>query len=180
MNDVSRKNGSRLAVAILEVMWDWRSMTSDAGYVERAPGYFRINQDNLTGGRIYDWLGPRGEYYDDLLVTNACPELVSSARGRGTPDPKWLRENLRELWPFSLLLICGRVAQNTFQLNMIPDGLYSQSKGRCRIVEVPHPAARVWSRKSLNLAGQFIRDGKTSISLSFRDGRLVGSSFIPF
>lgn len=162
----------RKVVAILEVMWDWRSMTSSAGYEERAPGYYRINPDNFTGSRLYDWLGTEGQYYDDLLVTNACPQLVCSPTQRGTPDKTWLRDNIKELLPFELLLVCGRVAQRTYEQGWIPRDI--------RIIELPHPAARVWTRESLAFAKRLIQEGKSSLCLEFRAGRLVAEPLIPF
>lgn len=166
---------TKKVVAILQVMWDWNSMTSDAGYVEQAPSYYRINPDNRTGSRLYAWLGKKGEYYNDLLVTNACPELVTSAKGRGKPDKKWLEENLRELWPFDTLLVCGRVAQETFA--EVPWNMIERS---CRIVETPHPVARMWSNRSLDRAGLFIREGTSDVTLRFEDGYLRAYPFLPF
>lgn len=122
------------AVAILEVMWDWRAMTSSAGYTQQAPSSFSINQHNHTGSRLYDWLGSEWEG----TVTNACPELVSSAKGRGKPDVVWLHNNLSDLQPFDLLLVCGRVAQRTYEQE---SSWYK--RGNERVVYTPHPAARV-------------------------------------
>lgn len=149
------------AVAILEVMWDWEAKTSSAGYAETAPPYFSINPHNFTGRRLYSWLG-----HSDLLVTNACPELVSSARGRGTPDPGWLQDNLLDLEPFELLLVCGRVAQATY------DRAWAK---KVRTIEVPHPAARCWTRKGLDFTTRIIREGTLSLSLNYVSGRLVAT-----
>lgn len=158
-----------LAVVILEVMWDWNSKTSSAGYIERAPEYFRINPHNLSGSRIYRWLGKPGEYVDDVLVTNACPELVSSARGRGKPDVVWLHNNLADLQPFKLLLVCGKVAQATY----LQESSWYQREEE-RVVCLPHPAARNWSRDSLAFAGRLIREGKSDLQLSLsRSGKLT-------
>src|SRR5258708_133644 len=96
-------------VAILESMWDWRQMTSSAGYQE-APRFFRISPLNFSGKRLYRIVGERA----NLFVTNSCRELCSSANHHGTPDANWLRENLILLEPFDVLLICGKVAQATF------------------------------------------------------------------
>lgn len=145
------------AVAILEVMWDWRARTSAAGYQERAPRWFDINPHNFTGRRLHRWL----EHFDDFKVTNACPQLVSSAKGRGTPDSAWLSENLIALQPFDLLLVCGRVAQETYKR--------ADAVG-ARIIELPHPAARCWNRQGLDLVGTTIKDSVASgvISVSGR------------
>lgn len=163
----------RRVVAILEVMWDWRAKTSSAGYAERAPEYYIINHENLTGSRLYAWLGKQGEHFDELLVTNACPELVSSASQRGTPDPNWLAANMKSLEPYDLLLVCGRVAQETYRIPNRATG--------ARIIELPHPAARMWSTKSLATAGEYIRSGsKVDLELFFRNGRLTARNLIPF
>jgi hypothetical protein len=82
----------KLCLAILEVMWDWRGMTSGAGYDQfQSPRIYEINPVNFTGSRLYWFLDSTGY---DLRVTNACPQLVTSADKRGTPDPKWLKANL--------------------------------------------------------------------------------------
>ncbi|HEX8224457.1 MAG TPA: hypothetical protein VF605_11635 [Allosphingosinicella sp.] len=124
-------NGGKRIVAVLESMWDWRQMTSGAGYKE-APRSFRINPDNYSGKRLYRIVG-RGA---DLLVTNACRELCGSASHHGTPDPAWLRENLELLAPFSLLLVCGKVAQATYASSGYEFGPK---------IDMPHPAARMWT-----------------------------------
>lgn len=145
-------------VAVLETMWDWRQMTSGAGYRE-APRYFRINPDNFSGRRLYRLVGPDAR----LLVTNACRELATSAKGHGTPDPVWLGENLHildspraafdnvpravalsaeaELVPrIDVLLVCGKVAQAAYKAcGYVP--------AKAGVIEMPHPAARaVWTR----------------------------------
>ena len=140
-------------VAILETMWDWRSMTSGAGRRE-APRYFRVNSQNHSGRRLYKLVGPEA----DLLVTNACRELVSHARKHGKPDPVWLGENLlildgagTVLWQrqfgmnsqIDVLLVCGKIAQRTYkECDYQPRG--------ARVIEIPHPAARgCWSREAI-------------------------------
>lgn len=131
-------------IAVLESMWDWRQMTSGAGYRE-APRSFRINPENYSGKRLYRIVGDSGE----LLVTNACRELCGSANHHGTPDPTWLRENLEILAPFDVLLVCGRVAQATY--------------ARCgydfeRMIEIPHPAARRWTHALIEDAARRVRE----------------------
>lgn len=119
-------------VAVLESMWDWRQMTSAAGYRE-APRHFRINPQNYSGKRLYRIAGADA----DLFVTNACRELCGSANHHGTPDPAWLRENLDILAPFDLLMVCGKVAQAT----------YARSGHEFeRLIQIPHPAARMWTQ----------------------------------
>lgn len=153
-------------------------MTSSAGYIERAPGFYHINPQNLTGSRLYRWLdrpqGALGGPFGRLYVTNACPELVTSAKGRGTPDVAWLSKNIQDIrstYDVGLIIVCGKVAQNTYNL---------RDTVGARVVEVPHPAARMWSNKSLALAGKWIREGTRDISLTIERGRLVCRDLIPF
>lgn len=153
-------------VAILETMWDWRGMTSSAGYVE-APRYFRINPENFSGRRLYKLIGPSAR----LLVTNACRELVTGPKHHGKPDPVWLGENLRLLdgvggelpgggivtddkWRIDCLLVCGKVAQQTFkQCGYAPKS--------ARVIEIPHPAARaVWTREFIEQRAREIQAAK--------------------
>lgn len=127
--------------AILETMWDWRGMTSGAGYGE-APRYFRINPQNFSGRRLYKLIGADAK----LLVTNACRELVRSAKQHGTPDPAWLADNLRILDGdrVDVLLVCGKVAQQTF-------AACGYKPRTATVLEIPHPAARrVWSREFID------------------------------
>lgn len=127
-------------VAILETMWDWRAKTSGAGYSE-APRYFRINPNNYSGKRLYRIVGPDAR----LLVTNACRELATSAKGHGKPDPEWLRGNLEHLdlnygYGFDVLLVCGKVAQAAYaRCGYVPQ--------LASVFEIPHPAARAhWTQ----------------------------------
>ena len=161
----------RKAVAIMDTMYDWRNMTTGAGYERIAPTYYRINPANLSGKRLYDWLGKRGQFFDDLVVTNACKELGTSSNSHGTPDPKWLEKNLLELYPFDLLLVCGKVAYETYHPGWAHDA---------RIVELPHPAARTWTKAALARAAWFIREGTVDYNLTLSQGRLIAKPIIPF
>lgn len=115
------------AVVILEVMWGETKA--------EAPGFFRINPYNFTGSRLYYFLG-----HEHFLVTNACREMVATAKGRGTPDPERLAKNLQRL-TYDLLLVCGLVARKTFnKCGHIPD---------CKVVYIKHPAARDWTTEQL-------------------------------
>ena len=162
---------TRRVVALLEVMYDWRGMTSGAGYEETAPPYYTINPDNKSGRVLYSWLGRQGEHYDELLVTNACPQLVTGPNQRGTPDKSWVSKNLKELAPFSLLLVCGAVAAKNY---------YQCDAENSRIIELPHPAARTWTREDLAFAGRLIRESQSSLWLHFRAGRLHAQILPPF
>lgn len=150
-------------VAILETMWDWRSMTSSAGY-QKAPRYFRINPNNFSGRRLYKLIDGNG----NLLVTNACMELASSAKEHGNPSPEWLAQNLQLMdvggvedhlnhtiqfnenvkqGKIDLLLVCGKVAQTTYKdCGYIPKN--------ATVIEMPHPAARAYWNKETILARQ--------------------------
>jgi len=130
-------------VAVLESMWDWRQMTTGAGYA-MAPRYFRINPENFSGRRLYRIVGDDA----NLFVTNSCRELCRSASHHGTPDAKWLRENLEILAPFDVLLVCGKVAQATY--------------AKCghefaKKLAIPHPAARMWTHSMLDAASETVR-----------------------
>ena len=114
------------AAAILETMW---------GTPGKAPGWFRINPQNHTGRRLYWLLG-----HKDLWCTNVCQQQVANAQQHGKPDPSWLERNLKRL-DMELLLVCGRIAQQTFAV--------CRYRPQCRIVEIPHPAARTWTKQSL-------------------------------
>lgn len=147
-------------VAVLESMWDWRAMTSGAGYSE-APRYFRINPENYSGRRLYRLIGEGC----NLLVTNACRELVRSAKEHGTPNPAWLAENLRLLdggddegrtGRVQVLLVCGKVAQETYRRC----GLVLP---KATVLEMPHPAARlVWTKDKIEAMAARIREAVTA------------------
>lgn len=129
------------AVAILETMWDWRGTTSGAGYKEAAR-YFRINPQNFSGKRLYSLVGPSAQ----LIVTNACRMLGTSANSHGKGDAQWLGENLRTIEsfarPIETLLVCGRIAQDTLRKS-------DYFPPFCRVVFMPHPAMRLWTREAL-------------------------------
>lgn len=124
-------------VAVLEVQW--------GAPRPEAPDFFRINPENRTGGILYDLLGHR-----NLIVTNACREVVARASDRGTPDPVRLHRNLTYLAPLRLLLVCGWVARNTYRRCG-----YEQAEP-FHVVVMPHPAAR-WRAESLVAARNVIR-----------------------
>lgn len=140
-----------LVVAVLDTMWDWKGLTSAAGYAQ-APRYFRINPNNFTGRRLYKLIGPMNH----LLVTDSCKELVSSSKEHGTPDPQWLSDNLQiinALRPIDILLICGKVAQRTFsEVSYVPEN--------ARILQIPHPAARTWTKDMIQAVSEGIQNGK--------------------
>lgn len=70
-------------VVVLEVMWGMRG--------DRPLPWFHINPRNHSGCRL---MGILGCGWRDFVVTNACPDIVYSARSRGTPSKAWLRDNL--------------------------------------------------------------------------------------
>lgn len=128
-------------LVILEVMWGW----SGIRYKE-APRTYHINPENFSGKRLYRLLGD-----DTFVVANACPEYVATANGKGTPDPVRLRSILKEHDP-DRVLVCGRVAQETFVRDMVRPGTV--------VVQMPHPAARGWTRAGLDVAQKAIAEGR--------------------
>jgi hypothetical protein len=130
-------------VAVLETMWDWRQRTSRAGYTQ-APRQYRINPANFTGKRLYRIVG----HDHELVVTNACPQLVTGPNQHGTPDPAWLLENLELIAPFDLLLVCGKVAEKTYGLS----GHEFE-----HTIFMPHPAARMWTHAMLDEMTEKVR-----------------------
>jgi len=116
-------------VVVLEVMW---GMPTDK--VQR---WFHINPYNHSGRRLIDIIG-----HQDFRVTNACPQLVHSARSKGKPSKEWLSANLSKLQT-DIVIVCGNVAQATFEPSMASGA---------QIVKLPHPAARSWSKKAVEQA----------------------------
>lgn len=120
-------------VAILDTMWGERK--------GRAPRFFKINPYNKSGKRLYKFVGPENAHR--LYVTNCCRELVTSANHHGKPDPHWLDENLERLNP-DIVLVCGKVAEETFnQTGRQHSGCHK------KIIYIPHPASRMWTKKQL-------------------------------
>lgn len=147
-------------VAVLETMWGWCGLEAD-----RTP-YFQINGENHTGKRLYWFLG-----HYNLLVTNACPETVGRSNDHGNPDKKWLRDNLTDLKRIKkpeLLLVCGTVAQRTFCDCDFP--ITNE-----RIIFLPHPAARMWTRDALDETQMLIQKDRRNLWLRFASGRFVVS-----
>ena len=122
-------------VAVLETMWGDRP--------GRAPRFFQINPDNNSGRRLYKLVGEEHQ----LLVTNACKELVTSANKHGKPDPKWLADNLSRAHKADIILVCGKVAQKTYWQAVELFALCVHSGQR--VYHIPHPAARRWTKKRL-------------------------------
>ncbi len=116
-------------VVVLEVMWGLRG--------DRPRRWFEINPYNHSGRRLISLVG-----HEHFVVTNACPDVVYSATGRGTPSKKWLQANLGFLQP-DVLLLCGNVAQSTFEEFMAPNA---------KVLRLMHPAARTWSMESIKKA----------------------------
>lgn len=117
-------------IVVLEVMW--------GDPEDEAPNFFWINTSwNHTGIRLAQMIGDRHVY-----VTNACRECVASPNHRGTPDPVRLQRNLESV-SFDVLLICGKVAQETYEASdyELPTG--------CKAYYMKHPAARNWKRREI-------------------------------
>ena len=115
---------------VLETMW---------GTPGSAPGWFRINPQNHSGKRLFTLLGAP----EVVWVTNCCREQVGHATHHGVPDVDWLIKNLKRV-EFDRLLLCGKVAQETFARI----GLDTASVLRgATVFRLPHPAARNWTKQ---------------------------------
>jgi hypothetical protein len=123
------------AIVVLETMWDWCGL-EQSRYGNQGPPYFEINPDNHSGRRLYYLLDGV-----DFRVTNACPQVVSHSSQHGTPDVAWLTKNLQSV-TYDLLLVCGRVAQQTFRA--------STFRPTCPILNMKHPAARNWTNEEMD------------------------------
>lgn len=114
-------------------MWGWHGY-HDAGNL--APRFFRINPNNHSGRRLYKICGPE----HNLIVTNSCPIVQSSANHHGKPDPVYVAENLNKAFEdgADLFLICGRIAQETYKaanFHWVFPNVYFMD----------HPASRRWT-----------------------------------
>jgi len=120
-------------IVVLDTMWGSRG---------RAPVFFRINPNNHSGKRLYKLIG-----HEDFWVTNCCREQTTHARLHGTPDPSWLKQNLLRITP-EVILLCGRVAQETWNRLGLD---IATVKRESTVYRLPHPAARNWTKESLQL-----------------------------
>jgi hypothetical protein len=77
--------------------------------------------------------------------------MYTKATDHGTPDPKWVHENLTSLMPFGVLLVCGVVAQETF----LRCRFGTDFKGH--IVTLKHPAARNWTKAEIDHMSTYIQ-----------------------
>lgn len=123
-------------VALLESMWGWRGYHDEG---EEAPRFYRINPENFSGRRLYRICPPQSK----LIVTNSCRMVQRSANHHGNPDPVYVAENLglAHLDGADLFLICGRIAQETFD----KAGLNFPN-----VIRMDHPAARRWTNEKLD------------------------------
>jgi hypothetical protein len=112
-------------VVVLSVQWGYPG--------DKVSRWFYINPANHSGRRLWRLIG-----HSNFIVTNACSEMVYRASDQGTPDPKWLRRNLKALCP-DIVLVCGAVANTTFKDDMV--------RKDTRVFRLPHPAARNWTKK---------------------------------
>lgn len=122
-------------------MWNWRGYHGEDVEADR---YFRISPDNFSGRRIYRICGPHL-----VLVTNSCRMIQRSANHHGKPDSSWVKENLQALQPFKLLLVCGRIAKETY----LATGLEYP-----KVIFMDHPAARRWSNITLDAMTERVRE----------------------
>jgi len=74
-------------------------------------------------------------------------------------DPDWLAANLKTLdsdGRIQILLVCGKVAQATYQKCGF------QPK-KATVIEMPHPAARLWSKERIAKTSDEIRKAVDSL-----------------
>jgi hypothetical protein len=137
-------------VALLDSMWGWRGYSATGDEVR----WFRINPENFSGKRLY-----RLCCGHNLVVTNSCRACQATANHHGTPDPEWVKENLRflESRGMDLLLVCGRVAQDTF-------GRSGGTSARIPVLFIDHPAARRWTNASLDATRELISKALSGVT----------------
>lgn len=117
-------------IVVLAVQW---------GYPGDKPlRWFQISDLNHSGKRLIKLIG-----HNYFYVTNARSDIVYRASDQGTPDWTWLACNLKALNP-DVILVCGSVAQATFHRNMVHKGAH--------VIELPHPAARNWTKAKIESA----------------------------
>lgn len=138
-------------VAVLDVMWGDRA-------ADRGPRWFTINPENHSGRRLY-----KLTVGFELVVTNACPQVVTSAKGRGVPSPDWLALNVTALAKCdpsaSLFLVCGSTAHATWKAAGLGEDVYGAA-----VLFTPHPAWRGWTKAvidELTARITLIREGLT-------------------
>lgn len=127
-------NKKKSFVAVLDTMW---------GEGGTAPTYFYINPNNHSGRRLY---ALTESHYGNIVVVNACQVQTKHATQHGTPSADWLTRSLESVPPHYRrrgvpLLVCGKVAQETFGKTEV--------KWNGPIVFMDHPAARSWTKASL-------------------------------
>jgi hypothetical protein len=129
-------------VVVLDTMW---------GEGGDAPKWFLINPSNHSGRRLYSLTG---SHYGNIAVVNACPGQTTHATKHGTPSPIWLAHSLLALPKHYTrrgvpLLVCGKVAQSTFEQLTIQWG--------GPVLYIDHPAARSWTKAKLDQVRKQIR-----------------------
>lgn len=127
-------------LAVLDTMW--------GAHGRRAPHWFQINPHNHSGRRLYRLTGASVGH---LWVTNACPVQTGHARAHGTPSAEWLFESMsrvRREWCNAPLIVCGQVAQRTFDELIAHYGLPSTWHDG-PVLRMKHPAARTWTAQEL-------------------------------
>lgn len=137
---------SGIFLAILDTMWGTAS--------RRAPRWFTINPHNASGRRLYRLTGAEE---GDLWVTNACPGVVGHAAQHGEPSVRWLRESFihtKPKWQGRPLLVCGKVAQDTYDSLIEADG---DAWWDGPVIRLKHPAARSWTKAEIARVQRQIR-----------------------
>lgn len=143
------------ALAILDTMW--------GGRAGKAPRWFEINPNNFSGRRLYKFVGRDNQ----LLVTNACRELVTNSKEHGLVDHIWLGANLERCYRrmgTNLILVCGAIAAFTYrQIERPPD---------VRTLFLPHPAARNWTITAMADVAELIQNGFSSGTVTIKNRKI--------
>lgn len=121
-------------IVVLDTMW---------GEGGEAPPFFHINPHTHSGKRLYQLLGDQR-----FLVTNCCCVQTNHATKHGIPDPAWLFENLQH-YTCDKLLICGKVAQETFWSLCFDSRSLILGKRPTKLFQLPHPASRNWTKAKI-------------------------------
>lgn len=140
-------------LCVLESMWGWRGCATTG---ERAPQWFAINHQNTSGARLHRILGV-DHREGNVWVTNACQTVQRAANDHGTPDPAALATNIIE-FPKRIdwLVIGGKIAGDTFY-SALSEALISKLCN-ARILHMPHPAWRMWSKSMEAHVSTFLHD----------------------
>ncbi len=119
-------------VLLVILQCPWRKGRLENGWNPRV--WAKMLWLSQTGRRLLEAL-PAGAY--EVKVCNANPSLADTPDGVFPPDRKHLRRVLRRVRP-DVILACGKVANEAL----------TQIEVTAPVVEMPHPAYRLLSRRT--------------------------------